>query len=336
VAERDDAALRGELAGRIMGFILSQAVYVAAKLGVADLLAAGPTPVEDLAAETDADEDALYRLLRLLAGYGIFTERDGCAFENTRLSELLREDGGFRDFALVFGELIFPAWSRTLHTVETGDPAFVEVFGARWEEHLAEHPEASALFNRFMAGRPGGKDSIAELLADDNWVGGETVVDVGGGNGALLIALLERRHDLEGVVFDLPYVAPEAEQRVRDAGLADRCRVVAGDFSEGVPEGADAYVLSHILHGLGDEDALELLRTIRRAGSPHARVLVVDGIVAPPNEPGMKMMDLLMLVLSAGRERTEAEWRLLFEDSGFELGRIRPYAFGSVLEAVPT
>jgi O-methyltransferase domain/Dimerisation domain len=335
VAERDDAALRGELAGRIMGFMLSQAVYVAAKLGVADLLAAGPKPVEDLAQETGADEDALYRLLRLLAGYRIFAERDGRAFENTPLSELLREGGGFRDFALVFGELIFPAWSRTLHTVETGDPAFVEVFGAPWEEHLAAQPEASALFNRFMAGGPGGKESVGELLADDGWQGGEIVVDVGGGNGALLIALLERRRDLRGVVFDLPHVAPEAEQRVRDAGLLDRCRVVAGDFSERVPEGADAYVLSHILHGLGDEDALELLRTIRRAG-PAARLLVVDGIVAPPNEPGMKMMDLLMLVLSAGRERTEAEWRALFEEAGFELARIRAYAFGSVLEAVPT
>jgi hypothetical protein len=312
VAERDDAALRGELAGRIMGFILSQAVYVAAKLGVADLLAAGPTPVEDLAGETDADEDALYRLLRLLAGYGIFAERDGCAFENTRLSELLREDGGFRDFALVFGELIFPAWSRTLHTVETGDPAFVEVFGARWEEHLAEHPEASALFNRFMAGRPGGKDSIAELLADDNWVGGETVVDVGGGNGALLRGLLRRRPELRGIVFDLPETDRDEE------AFGDRLEFVAGSFFERVPVG-DTYILSAILHNWDNESARKILETVRASAPVDARVLIHETVIQPGNEQGgSKWLDLLMLALLGSRERDEAQWRELLEGTAFE------------------
>jgi hypothetical protein len=335
VAETNEAALRGELAGRIMGFMLSQAVYVAAKLGIADLVADAAVPAEELARTTGADGDSLYRLLRLLAGHGIFVEREDGAFENSALSELLREGGGSREFALVFGELIFPAWTQTLRTVETGEASFPHVFGARWEEYLAANPEANALFNRFMAGSPGAKNPIAGTIAGAGWRGGETVVDVGGGNGALLIGLLERLPTVRGIVFDLPHVAAEAEERIREAGLADRCSVVSGDFSDGVPE-ADAYVLSHILHGLGNADALELLRTIGRSIARDGRVFVVDGMVAGPNEPGNKMMDLLMLVLSAGKERTEREWRTLFADADYDLAAIHPAeSWAPVLEARP-
>jgi precorrin-6B methylase 2 len=335
VAETNEAALRGELAGRIMGFMLSQAVYVAAKLGIADLVADAAVPAEELARTTGADADSLYRLLRVLAGHGIFVERDGRAFENSAQSELLREGFGFREFALVFGELIFPAWTETLRTVETGEASFPHVFGARWEEYLAANPEANALFNRFMAGRPGAKNPIAETIARAGWRGDETIVDVGGGNGALLIALLEHVPNVRATVFDLPHVAAEAEASIRRAGLADRCSVVSGDFADGVPP-ADAYLLSHILHGLGDTDAHELLSTIRRSIAPDGRVFVVDGIVAGPNEPGNKLMDLLMLVLSAGRERTEREWHTLLGQAGYELAATHPAeAWAPVLEARP-
>jgi hypothetical protein len=332
----DDAALRGELGGRIMGFMLSQAVYVAAGLGIADRVAAGARPVDELARESGADAEALYRILRLLAGHRIFVEREGRAFANSEVSELLREGGGFRDFALVFGRLIYPAWTDTLRVVQTGDPSFPEVFGASWEGFLAANPEENTLFNRFMAGGPGAKDPQAEVLADGVYAEGDTVVDVGGGNGKLLVELLRRRPDLHGVVFDLPHVASEAEDIVRESGLSDRCEVVAGDFAAGVPEGADRYVLSHILHGMPDEAAIDLLRRIRTAVAAGGRLLIFDGIVGPPNEPDMKLMDMLMLVLTGGKERTEDEWRPLLAAAGFELVRARPAGWTTLLEATPS
>ncbi len=326
----DEGERHAELAGRIMGFMVSQGVYVAAKLGIADLLADGPRPATELAGAAGANGDALYRLLRLLAAYGIFVEQPAARFANSGLSELLREGEGFREFALVFGEEFYPAFGELLRGVETGQPAFDAVFGARYEEHLAANPEASARFNRFMAG---GKDALAEVLAGGQWRGDETVVDVGGGNGALLAALLPRVPGLRGIVFDLPHVAAEAEERIGAAGLADRCEVVGGSFFDGVPEG-DVYVLSHILHGVDRDGALEILRVVRRAIRDGGRLLAVDGVVAPPNEPGHKLMDLLMFTIG-GRERTEAEWRALLIGGGFELTDIGPGPFGSILSARP-
>jgi SAM-dependent methyltransferase len=328
----DVAALRGELAGRIMAFMVSQAVYVAAKLGIADLLADGRRPAAELADAAGAHPDALYRLLRLLAGYGIFVEHADGNFTNSAQSELLRDvPGSFRDFALVFGEHFYPTLGETLRLVQTGDPVFDAVFGAPWDEHLAANPEASGRFNRFMAL---GKEPLAVQLAAEEWRGDETVVDVGGGNGALVLALLERRPGLRGIVFDLPHVAAEAEERIRAAGLADRCKVVAGSFFDGVPAGGDVYILSHILHGLEHDPARDVLRRVGQAVAGDGRLLIHDGVVAPPNEPGLKLMDLLMLSLG-GRERTEEEWRALLPAGGFELVEIRPAPFGNLVEARP-
>jgi precorrin-6B methylase 2 len=331
----DPGALRAELSGRIMGFMLSQAVYVAASLGIADRVADAPRPVDELAREAGADADALYRVLRLLAGHRIFVEHDGRCFTNSELSELLRDGGGFGEFALVFGRLIYPAWTDTLHVVRTGEPSFPHVFGASWEQHLAATPDDNTLFNRFMAGGPGAKEPQAQALADGIANEGDTVVDVGGGTGALLVELLRRRPDLHGIVCDLPHVAAEAATFVRDSDVADRCEVVAGDFADGVPAGADRYVLSHILHGMPDADAIALLRRIRAALADGGSVLIFDGIVAPPNEPGMKLMDMLMLVLSGGRERTEEEWRALLAAADLELERTRSAGWTTLVEAVP-
>jgi hypothetical protein len=319
-----------------MGFMLSQAVYVAAAFGIADRVADGARPVDELARESGADAEALYRILRLLAGHRIFIEHDGREFSNSELSGLLREGGGVREFALVFGRLIYPAWADTLRVVETGEPSFPQVFGASWEAHLAASPDDNTLFNRFMAGGPGAKEPQAEALADGACGEGNTVVDVGGGVGALLIELLRRRPDLRGVVFDLPHVAAEAEAFVRESGVGDRCEVVAGDFANGIPQGADRYVLSHILHGMADEDAIALLRRIRAAIPDEGRLLIFDGIVGPPNEPDNKLMDMLMLVLSGGRERTEDEWRPLLATAGFELTGTRPAGWTTLLEATPS
>jgi SAM-dependent methyltransferase len=324
---------RAELAQRIMGFLVSQAVYTATKLGIPDLLAGGPRAADDLAEAAGADPDALYRLLRMLAGHGIFVEQADGNFANSDQSELLRDEpGSFRDFALVFGEEFYPAFGGLAGAVESGEPAFDAVFGTDYEGYLTANPEARTRFNRFMAG---GKEALADLLAADAWQEGQTVVDVGGGNGALLLALLRRHEGLRGVVFDLPEVAAEAEERIQAAGLAERCQAVGGDFFATIPAGGDVYVLSRILHGWDDERATEILRAVRRAIPTGGRLLVVDGVVAPPNEPGEKLMDLLMLSLG-GRERTEPEWRALLAQGGFELSGLRPGPFGSILAATPS
>ena len=173
-------------------------------------------------------------------------------------------------------------------------------------------------------------------LAGLSWRDGATAVDVGGGNGAVLIHLLQRRADLRGIVLELPHVAAEARAEIEKAGLAGRCDVIAGSYFEEVPAGADAYVLSHILHGWDDERAQQILASVRKGAPDEARLLVHDAVVAPPNEPGGKMMDLLMLGISGGKERTEEEWRALLAGGGFELGSIRALPTGaSLIEAVP-
>jgi hypothetical protein len=325
------SAAPGELAGQIMGFMVSQAVYVAAKLRIADMLADGPRPATELADASGVHPEALYRLLRMLAGHGVFLEDADGGFANSERSELLRDaPGSFREFALVFGEEFYPAFGRLEGAIETGEPSFDAAFGATYEEYLTANPAARARFNRFMAT---GKEALAELVAARPWRGDETVVDVGGGNGALALALLERRPGLRGIVFDLPEVAAEAEERIRTAGLADRCRAVGGSFFAEVPAGGNVYVLSRILHGWDDERAGTILAGIRRA-APDASLLIVDGVVAPPNEPGEKLLDLLMLTLG-GRERTEDEWRALLSDADYELLRLSATPFGAMLDAAP-
>jgi hypothetical protein len=325
-------ALRAELTGRLLGFAVSQAIHAAAALGIADLLAERPRTAEELAEAAHADPDALYRLLRLLAGHGIFVEGEGGRFANSPLSELLREvPGSLRALALQAGELSYPTMGETLQMVQTGEPAFEAVFGAVLEEHLARDPQARARFDGAVAA---GKAALAELLATRAWSGTETVVDVGGGTGALLQVLLERRAGLRGVVFDLPEVAAEAARRLRAAGLAERCQILAGSFFRDVPTGGDVYVLSDVLHYWNDHHAGEILRVVRRAIPDHGHLLLAEDVVAPPNQPGGKLMDLLMLAVG-GRERTERQWRVLLADGGFRLTGIQPGTGASILEATP-
>src|SRR5207244_2696697 len=174
-------------------------------------------------------------------------------FANTELSDLLRDGpGSSRDFAIFFTEAMYPAWGEALRTLQTGDPAFEHALGRPFWEHLEANPELNDRFNRFMGSR---KEGLGEALAAQNWRGDETIVDVGGGNGTALISLLERQPELRGIVFDLPHVAEQAAERIRTAGLADRCRAEGGSFFDGVPADGDAYLLSTILHDWSDEHA---------------------------------------------------------------------------------
>jgi hypothetical protein len=265
-------------------------------------LAEGPRQVSELG----GDPDTLHRLLRALASDGVFRETEPGVFEHTDLSRQLLEPG-WSEFAHLFGGVFFEA--TTDLEAATSEPPFPQRFGSGFWEWLAEHPAEREAFDAAMAGE---RHRPAERLAALEWREGEVVVDVGGGNGALLAELIRRRPELRGVVLDLP-------ETVRDeAALGDRIEFVAGSFFESVPKG-DAYLLSGILHDWPDEDAARILRTIRAAAPEHARLLINESVIRPGNDAdGAKWLDLLMLVLAGGRERTEDEWRTLLESSGWQ------------------
>lgn len=293
--------LRGALATRTLGLV--------ADLGVADALAAGPRPVHDLAREAGADPDTLHRILRALASDGVFAEEEHGVFRNTEASEALRRGGGWDDFAHLFGGV----WHRAAGELDatSSGPSFRRISGIDFWSWLARNPSERAAFDRAMVE---GTDRRVERLAAVDWRGDETVVDVGGGNGSLLVELLRRQPGLRGVVFDLPETTRD------EAALGDRCTFVAGDFFDRVPTG-DVYILATILHDWDDESAAAILRTIRTAApaAPGTRLLVLESVIQPGNEPdGAKWLDLLMLALFGGRERDEAQWRALLESAGFE------------------
>ena len=289
--------LRGPLTARVLGIV--------AELDVAGRLAGGPRPAAELAAETGADPDALYRFLRALASDGVFAEEAPGVFRNTPTSELLL-GAGWNAFAQLFGEVFY----RGVGELDaTGEASFPKALGTDFWSWLADHPRERALFDVAMEQ---GKEQRVERFEPIEWRGDETVVDVGGGNGSLLTALLRLRPGLRGIVFDLP-------ETVRDeAALGDRIEFVAGDFFTRVPEG-DVYVLSTILHDWDDESATRILRTIRAAAKPDSRLLVIDSVVPPGNEPGGgKWLDILMLALAHGKERDERQWRELLAAGGFD------------------
>jgi hypothetical protein len=295
--------LRGALATRALGLVVD--------LRVAEALADGPRPVQDVAREVGAHPDTLHRILRALASDGVFAEEEQGVFRNTDVSEVLRRGDGWDDFAHLFGGV----WHRAAGELDAmpSAPAFPRIFGTDFWSWLARNPSERAAFDRAMVQ---GIDARIERLAAVEWRGDETVVDVGGGNGSLLVELLRRRPGLRGVVFDLPETTRD------EAALGDCCTFVAGDFFESVPPG-DVYVLATILHDWDDERAAAILSTIRAAAPAGTRLLVLESVVQPGNEPdGAKWLDLLLLALFAGRERDEAQWRALLTGAGFEPVRI--------------
>jgi hypothetical protein len=291
---------------------MTKALAIAADLGIAQALSDGPRPVAELARESGVDRDALHRVLRGLASDGVFVEEEDGVFENNPTSRLLLGTG-WSEFAHLFGDVFYRAVSDLDEAVRGGAPTFAQTFGTDSWQWLAAHPPERAVFDRAMSG---GKNRSAERLAGLEWDAGEIVVDVGGGNGTLLSELLRRRPGLRGVVLDLPET-----DRDEDA-LGPSIEFVEGSFFERVPEG-DAYVLSGIIHDWGDEEATTILRRIGEAARPNARVLITESVVSPGNEPeGAKWLDLLMLVLAGGRERTESQWQALLESSGLVPVRI--------------
>ncbi len=304
----------GEL---LAGFVGTQLLYVVTELGVADELAQGPCTIEALAERVDAVPHVLYRFLRALATYGVFEEDAARTFRNTAASELLRRDdgSGWRDYAIVYGN-VYRAFAEALPAARTGENMFARVHGLDWWTWLDRNPDLGATFNRAMQA---GAQGRIELISGLAWQDGETVVDVGGGNGTLVVELMQRRPRLHGVVFDLPDVAAAAAVRIDSAGLSDRCRVVRGSFFEEVPTGGDVYVLAKVLHDWDNAAAVRILRKVREATPDHARLLIIDSVVPAGNSRHpSKMIDLVMLSLVDGRERDDGEWRQLLEAGGFQ------------------
>jgi hypothetical protein len=300
------------------GFRISQALYAAAVLGVGDQLVAGPEPVEVLAERSGAHPPSLYRLLRTLASVGVFTEPEPGVFALTPLAELLTtsQPGSMRDLAIMFMETHYAPFSDLLHTIRTGQPAAEHLYGQPFFGWLSGHPEQASRYTAAMANLTGAfkPAAIAALPLDSV----QTIVDVGGADGAVLAAILAAHPNIRGVLFDLPHVITEAPGMFGRHGVDDRVDCIAGDFFESVPPGADAYLASLVLHDWPDQQAQRILANIAEAGGSGARLVVLDFVVPPGNAPHMaKISDLNMLAMMGGKERTGTEWHKLLTAAGF-------------------
>ena len=328
------AALLRVLAG---GWI-TQAVYISAKLGVADLLQAQPRSCNSLAECTRTHPHALYRVLRALASVGIFHEDENRCFRLTPMAEHLRSDapGSLRAFAIMLGEREhWRAWEGLMHSVQTGNCAFEQVFGMPHFEYFERHPESGRVFDAAMTSRSGSENQA--IIAAYDFANARTVVEVGGGQGSLLEAILRINREARGVLFDLAQVIASARNRMEEAEQSTRCEFVAGDFFTAVPSGGDLYVLKKVIHDWDDERATVILSNCRRAMAAAGRLLLIEPVVPEGNDPSFsKLLDLLMLVwTSGGLERTRAEHEALLSAAGFKLRRVIPTHVGvDMLEAV--
>jgi len=312
----------------------SQAIYVAAKLGIADLLQDGPRSSAALAAQTGSDAPSLFRVLRALSSVGVFSQLGKDCFALSRLGDALRSDvpGSLRAIVITIGEIHYQACGELLHSVRTGSPAFDHVFGTSLFDYLQENASSADAFNRGMT-------NLSSLLAHAiilayDFSGVTSMVDVGGGEGELLIRILELYPEMTGVVFD---VADSLGSPRRTVGNAERCSYIAGDFFDSVPEGAEAYILCGVVHDWSDDLAVAILSNCRKAMANNSRALIVEMIVPKTNSASFsKLLDLNMMVMTAGRERTKPEFHALLNAADLRVTRIIPtMAPQSVIEAVP-
>ena len=320
--------------------LVTQALRVAAELRIADLLAQGARSVDELAAETGAHAPSLYRFMRALASCGVFAEtNEARVFELTPTAELLRSDveGSMRALALFMGaDWHWQVWGDAVYSARTGKVAWEHVHGKEAFPYLTEHVGAARVFNDAMT-------SLSKMVAkavvaayDFSSVG--KLADIAGGHGSLLAAILRANTHVRGLLFDVPQVIEGALERLEAEGVAERCELVPGDFFRGVPEGADAYLMKHIIHDWDDARALAILKNCHRAMPETGKLLLVEMVVPPGNEPHFaKIQDLEMMLSPGGLERTAEEFRQLFAAAGFELTRIIPTASPmSVIEGVKT
>ena len=316
------APSRRVLAQMVLGNQVQQAIYVAAKLGIADLLRDGPKTSDELARSAGADSTALSRLLRALAGFGLFAQDEQGRFELTPLASLLQTGtpNSVRTFALWSGGVSYQAFAGLEYSVRTGKPAFEHTFGMGFFEYLSKNQEVGDLFAELMSLHTA---PIAPIVAAYDFSGVDTVIDVGGGRGDLLAAILSAHPRMRGVLVDSPQVIRSAEEVLEAAGVTERCELVGQDIFKGVPGGGDCYLLKSVIHGLSDEQAVSLLVSCRRAMKETGKLLLVEFVIPEGNEPFPgKLMDLLMLVGCKGRERSRDEFESLLTASGFRLSNV--------------
>jgi len=334
----DEPSPRDTLLQLTNAFRASQALYVAATLGVADLLEDGPRSVDELAHDTGTHAPTLYRLLRALASVGVFAEQPDGQFGSTPLAEYLRTNAprSLRAWVMQIGQqYLWTSWGHLLHSVRTGEPAFPEQYGTTAWEYRQAHPEEDAVFNAAMTALSAGVVEAIVQSYDFSSMG--VLMDVGGGEGVLLAAILAADPALRGVLFDQPHVVTGANELLERAGVADRCEVVSGSFFEAVPGGADAYLLKSIVHDWDDIATVKILRACRAAITNSGRLLVVEPIIRPGNEPDpAKFSDLNMLVMLGGQERTADDFERLYAEAGFRLTDIiRTGSSMAIIEGVP-
>jgi hypothetical protein len=329
-----DPAIASSLRERIMGFRNTQLIAVVAKLNVAEYLTSGPKSAKQLSKLFQVNERSLYRLLRALSSLGIFEENENETFVNTAASELLLESkpGSLRSVAILYGEeWIWQAYGQLLYSIENGTQAFERVHGIPLYKYLQHNRDAASVFNRAMTAYSGLEaDAIAKAY---DFSKARTIVDVGGGEGRLVSALVNAHPDLSGVVFDLP-VVKKNELDSSDGDL--KMKYVYGDFFEGVPKGGDIYILKSVLHNWDDASCINILQNCRAAMKENSRLLIIERIVLSRNEKSeAKLFDINMLVVTGGQERTVEEYRRLFNESGFTLTKtVNTASALSLLEGV--
>ena len=330
-----------ELMGLICSGSLSQAAYVAAELGIADHLASGPKDAAELARTTGAHAPSLDRLLRTLTSLELCIEREDGSFALGPMGALLRTDSpdSLRSRFLYWGRYQWPVWGNLLYSVKTGESARNLATGMDGFTHLERDAEAAEVFNRSRVELT--RFVAAEVVRAYEFAGMRRIIDVGGGHGALLAAILEEHPDIQGVLFDMQHAMEGARAHLANAGLAQRCECVAGSFFESVPGGADAYVLKSVIHDWNDEQSAVILRNCRRAIPQDGRLLLVERIMparleATPRHHAIAQADLTMLLGPGGRERTEAEFRILLQSTGFRSTRFIATALEySIVEGIP-
>lgn len=310
----------------LFGAQMQRSVCLAARLGVPDLLAESAQTAEELAAKTNTHAPSLYRLLRTLASIGLFTENAEKKFELTPTSTLLRGDApnSVRDFAVMMGEdWIWQAWGELPYSVRTGGVAHEKIQGMGSFEFFQKNAEAGKVFNAAMTNFT--RAVVPAFVEAYDFSGINTLADVAGGHGLLLAGVLKANPRLRGVLFDLPFVIEGAGELLEHEGVSDRVELVSGSFFESIPAGADAYMMKHIIHDWDDESSIRILKNIRSAMGESGKVLIVEMVVPEGNEPHpSKALDVLMLVMEGGKERTKDEYGKLLEASGFRLTRVIP------------
>lgn len=330
---------RKRMLGVLCATWTAQACSVLAALGLADLIAAGTHGSAELAAAADLDQVALHRLLCALADAGVLRQTAADRFELSPTGEYLRSDipGSVHGTAMLYGAQVYRSFDGLLDTVRTGKPAFTERYGQSFYDYLGEHPDLAANFNAAMSAAPEPAPPAADLFD-----AASTVVDLGGGDGGLLAQVLGERPEQRGVLVELPEAAARARRRLTEAGVLDRVRIDAGSFFDHVPSDGDLYVLRRVLHNWNDENARRVLTRVRAAMPADARLLVLEELLSTDPDassasagawaaPRGRIVDLLMLVLMEGRDRTAEEYTALLADSGFTVKSVAPGA----IEAVP-